>query len=262
MLKRSNSVLYQFLYAMQIASRLLIIGLTVVLVVTTFAASIGALHWPELSVRWGTQNVPAAGMYGQLLLTALMVTLCVFLFANTQFERQDRSRRVFQIPMEDVRRAYEAALSADRHSVFGLSSEFEDMRKRMDYLRKHPDMSHLEPELLEIAAQMSHQSRELARIYSVEKVDRAKTFLKQRQEEVDQIQDRLALARTTCDALRRSISDIEAGKSRNTTGLSALKNDLRAILPALGYDVDDLRDTNIIPMPTQLFNPTIGPQKQ
>jgi hypothetical protein len=65
----------------------------------------------------------------------------------------------------------------------------------MDYLRQHPDLSHLEPELLKIAAQMSHQSRALARVYSNDRVERAKSFLKQRQEEVNQTEGRLALAR-------------------------------------------------------------------
>jgi uncharacterized protein YigA (DUF484 family) len=136
------------------------------------------------------------------------------------------------------------------------------MRKRMEYLRKHPDLSHLEPELLEVAAQMSHQSRDLARIYSVERVERAKTFIKQRQEEVAQTNERLTLARDTCDEIRKWVADIEAGERENTKGLRALENDLRDILPTLGYDVDDMRDANVLAMPKHATHPTIGPQKQ
>lgn len=260
--KRSHSVPQLLQQAMQIVSHTVIIGGTLALVAATVAASFGALPWPELSLRWGAQYIPAAGMYAQLGVTALLIMLCFFLPANTRMARLERSHRAFQISMEDVRHAYEVVHNADRRSVFTLSSEFEEMRKRMEYLRQHPDLSHLEPELLEIAAQMSHQSRDLARIYSNDRVDRAKTFLKQRQEEVKLTQDRLALARTTCDEIRRWMAEIDAGERENTKGLRALENDLRDILPTLGYDVDDMRDANIVSLPKQPTHPAIGPQKQ
>jgi len=232
------------------------------MVAATLAAAFGALPWPELSLRWGAQYIPGAGMYGQIGLTALLVMLCFFLPANTRMSRLERSHRSFQISMEDVRRAYEVVHNADRRSVFALSSEFDDMRKRLEYLRQHPDLSHLEPELLDIAAQMSHHSRDIARIYSVERVDRAKIFLKQRQEEVTQTQERLKLARITCDEIRRWNADIEAGERANTKSLRALESDLRDILPTLGYDVDDMRDANVVSLPKQSTHPAVGPQKQ
>ncbi|MFC2968339.1 hypothetical protein [Acidimangrovimonas pyrenivorans] len=70
-------------------------------------------------------------------------------------------------------RALARAHGGDREGVFALSSEFDSMRERLTHLRKHPDLSGLEPELLELAAQMSHLSRDLARVYSDEKVARA-----------------------------------------------------------------------------------------
>jgi len=70
-----------------------------------------------------------------------------------------------------------------------MSSEFDAVRERLAYLRDHPDLDSLEPQVLELAAQMSHQSRELSDIYNDEKVTRAKTFLKQRQEEAERQQD-------------------------------------------------------------------------
>lgn len=175
--------------------------------------------------------------------------------------RLERSHRAFQISMNDVRQAYEVVHNADRRSVFTLSSVFEDMRKRMEYLRQHPDRSHLEPELLEIAAQMSHHSRDIARVYSTERVKRAKTFIKQRQEEANQMQDRLALARATCDQIRNWMRDVEAGERSNTQSLRALENDLRDILPTLGYDVDDMREANIVALPKQPTQATSS-QKQ
>lgn len=261
-MKQPHSVLHQVQHAMQILSHALIVGVTIALIFATLAASLNALPWPELSLRWGAQYIPAAGMYIQLGLTALMLMICFFLPANTRMTRLERSHRAFQISMEDVRHAYEVVHNADRRSVFTLSSEFEDMRKRMEYLHKHPDLSHLEPELLQVAAQMSHQSRDLARIYSAERVERAKAFLKQRQEEITQTQDRLTLARGTCDQLRNWMADIESGERENTKGLRALENDLRAVLPLLGYDVDDMRDANILTLPKQATVSAINPQKQ
>lgn len=261
MLKHQQSPLHLLQHAMQIASHVVIVGCTIGLVVATAAAAFGALPWPELSLRWGAHYIPDAGFYAQLGVTALMVMLCFFLPANTRMSRLERSHRAFQISMDDVRHAYEVVHNADRRSVFTLSSEFDEMRKRLEYLRQHPDLSHLEPELLEIAAQMSHHSRDLARVYSVERVDRAKAFLKQRQEEVTQMEERLKLARSTCDGLRSWVSDIESGERENTKGLRALEHDLRDILPTLGYDVDDLREANIVSLPKQPTQPSLGPKK-
>jgi hypothetical protein len=262
MFKFEQSSLHLLQHAMQIVSHIVIVGCTLGLVAASAAAAFGALPWPELSLRWGAHYIPNAGLYAQLGLTALMVMLCFFLPANTRMSRLERSHRSFQISMDDVRRAYEVVHNADRRSVFTLSTEFDEMRKRLEYLRQHPDLSHLEPELLEIAAQMSHHSRDLARIYSVERVNRAKAFLTQRQEEVTQMEERLKLARSTCDNLRSWFADIEAGERENTKGLRALEHDLRDILPMLGYDVDDMREANIVALTKHPTQPSNNPKKQ
>ncbi len=262
MFQQLSVLLHHLQRAMQVISHVAIVGGAIALIAATAAAFLGVIPWPELSLRWGGQYIPDAGMYVQIGLTALLTMVCFFLPANTRMARLERSHRSFQISMDDVRHAYEVVHNADRRSVFSLSSEFDEMRKRMEYLRKHPDLSHMEPELLEIAAQMSRESRDLARIYSDERVNRAKTFLKQRQEEVTTMQERLTLARSTCDELRRWMSDIEAGERENTKGLRALEHDLREILPTLGYDVDDMREANIVSLPKQPTHPSHGPQKQ
>ena len=51
-----------------------------------------------------------------------------------------------------------------------MSSEFDAVRERLAYLHDHHDLDSLEPSVLEVAAQMSHQSRELSDIYSDEKL--------------------------------------------------------------------------------------------
>lgn len=221
------------------------------LVAASVAAGLGLLPWPQLAVDFAGQAVPKAGMWAQLALTALMGMLLFFLPANARMARLERSHRSFAMGMQDVSHAYRQAHAADRAGVFALSAEFDAMRARMEHLRAHPDFQHLEPELLQLAAQMSHETRDLARAYSDEKVNRAKTFLKQRQEEVQALTDRLAIARRTCDELRRWLNDIEAEERTAQTQIRRLEADLKEILPTLGYDFDheDARDANVVALP-------------
>lgn len=216
-----------------------IIGIAVGLVGATAAAFAGWLPWPYVPLSWGGVPVPWAGMGLQIGLTVLFVVLGAFLPANARMARLERSHRSFALGMDDVVRAYRQAHAADRAGVFALSGEFDAMRERLVQLRKHPDLAHLEPELLQLAAQMSFQSRDLARVYSDEKVERARGFLKQRQEEVQAMQERLAVARKTCDELRRWLTDVEAEERQVQTQMRRLEGDLRELLPALGYDFEE-----------------------
>jgi hypothetical protein len=224
----------------------LVVMVALAMLVATLAAALGQIPWPELSLRWGGAYVPEAGKYAQIGVTILLALLCVFLPANARMGRLERSHRSFQISLEDVRRAYEIAHAADRRQLFGLSSEFDQMRARMEHLRKHPDLAELEPELLQLAAQMSFESRDLARIYSEDRVARAKTFLTHRQQEVERLAERIRLARMTCDEMRRWLTDVEAEERKNHGQLKRLEADLREILPGLGYDVDEMREANVV----------------
>ena len=230
----------------QAAAQALVVIAALALLLATLAAAAGMLPWPEMSLRWGGAYIPQAGMYVQIGLTVLLGLLCVFLPANARMGRLERSHRRFQISLEDVRRAYEIAHAGDRRQLFGLSSEFDQMRARMDHLRQHPDLAELEPELLQLAAQMSFESRDLARIYSEDRVARAKTFLAHRQQEVERLAERIRLARMTCDEMRRWLTDVEAEERKNHGHLKRLEADLREILPGLGYDVDEMRDANVV----------------
>ena len=221
------------------------------LVLASLLAGFGVIPWPQIALFFGGQAVPQAGMWLQLGLMALILMLLVFLPGNIRIARLERSHRKFSLSMEDVARAYRQVHAADRAGVFGLSSEFDSMRARMDLMRKHPDLQHLEPELLQVAAQMSLETRELARTYSDEKVNRAKDFLRQRQEDVQALTDRLSIARHTCDELRRWLQDVEAEERSAQVQIKRLEADLKEILPTLGYDFDhdELRDANVVQLP-------------
>lgn len=233
----------------QSAAQGLIVIVSVLLVAACVAAASGMIVWPDLALSIGRIPVPHAGMWAQIGLTILFLLLCFFLPANARMARLERSHRSFQLGMEDVARAYRIAHGADRTGVFALSGEFDAMRARMDHLRNHPDLAHLEPELLQTASQMSYETRELARAYSDEKVARAKVFLKQRQEEVQALTDRLATARHVCDDLRRWANDVDADERVAQVQLRRLAADLREVLPQLGLDLVERPDANVVALP-------------
>ena len=113
-------------------------------------------------MRWDGLTIPNAGMYLQIGLTVLAVDLCFFLPSNRRIIQLENSHREYSIGMDDVSRAYGAVHAADRGDTFRISSEFDSVRERLAYLRDHPDLSSLEPAILEVAAQISHISKELA----------------------------------------------------------------------------------------------------
>ena len=97
---------------------------------------------------------------------------------------------------------------------------------------------------------MCFLSRDLAQTCSDTKVARARSFLKQRQEEAHLVADRLGLARRTCEELRRWFTDIEAEECQSQSQNRRLEADLMDILPTFGYDFDlDVQvPGNVVPL--------------
>lgn len=218
--------------------------LSLVAVIATVLAAAGVLPWLDFELGFGTTTVENAGIYFQIGMTTLIVGLCAFLPTHGRILRLERSHRQFSMNMDDVARAYHLCHKSDRQGMFRLSDEFDAVRERLLHLREHPDLTDLEPEILQVAAQMSFQSRDLAQIYSEEKVRRAKGFLEQRQTEVDEMQDRIDAARITCAELKNWLQDVEAEERNTQTQVKRLEEDLLEILPSLGYELD--ADPNVV----------------
>ena len=159
--------------------------------------------------------------------------------------RLETSHRNFRVTMWDVAQAYQAAHAADRDGVFELKSEFDSVRERIEYLRRHPDLGRLEPEILEMAAQMSHESRDLAEIYSTERVDRARHFLRQRQEEAEQMKERVQVAYATCRELRRWLERVEIDEDIARSEVARLKEELLELLPHFDLRAVDGSGSNV-----------------
>lgn len=219
------------LYLFQWLSILVIALFALGLAAYAVACAFGAAVWLNLPLAVGGQIWPQAGMAVQLGLTALALALLVYLPAHGRIMALETSHRSFHVGMRDVARAYAAAHSADREGVFTLQSEFDSIRERIAFLRAHPDLERLEPGVIELAAQMSHVSRELAQIYSDANVARARDFLIQRQADVARFEERVAQAKTVLSDLDAWRRRVEAGEAAALDELAALRADLDAILP-------------------------------
>lgn len=206
------------------------------LTVCTALAALGQMPWIEIALGYDGQPIENAGMYAQIGLTVLAVGICFFLPSNRRIMRLENSHRSFSVNMTDVARAYAAVHAEDRSRTFQISSEFDSVRERLAYLRDHPDLSTLEPGLLEIAAQMSHISRELATVYSDDKIDRARGFLNQRQQEIEQFNDRLVQAKAISNELKHWLHEVELEESVAAAQLDRLRAEMREIMPELGTE--------------------------
>jgi hypothetical protein len=212
----------------------------------TIAAAFGLIPWLALEARFGDITYDNAGQIAQIGLTVLAVLLCFYLPANARIMALETSHRRFNLGMQDVARAYALAHSADRAGLFHMSSEFDAVRERLAYLRDHPELGSLEPDLLEVAAQMSHISQELADIYSDDKVARARAFLRQRQEEVEAFNARLDQAKAISQELRHWAHEVDLEESVAASQLSRLRDELRAVLPELGMEQTLRADGTVI----------------
>ena len=212
------------------------------------AAAAGVLPWLAPPAIADGTAAPWAGIALQLLLTTVLVALAAMVPAMLRVGRLEASHRSFAVGMDDVARAYHLAHSADRAGAFRLRHEFDAVRERIAHLREHPDLDGLEPDVLELAAQMSTQTRRLAETYSDDAVDRARRFLQQRQEEVERTREAIARARYTAREIGRWSEAVGLEEAAVDAELRALEADLEQVLPRLGYE--RIREgANVVRMP-------------
>lgn len=209
-------------------------------------ATLGLMPFLTLDARFGDTPLTGAGVMLQLLIAGLSLVLLLYLPSHSRVSKLERSHRSFQMGTQDVARAYRLAHETDRKGVFALSGEFDAMRERLNHMRRHPDLGMMEADVLELAAQMSLQARDLAKIYSEDKVARAKSFLAQRQQEAQTTEDQIRIARYACDEIRNWLNDVEADERRLSDQFKMLERDLKSVLPALGYEIEDPRDANVV----------------
>lgn len=223
-------------YLMQRLALLFFAACAAALTTASIMAALGFWAWIEIPLTYAGAPVENAGMYLQITATVLAAAICFFLPANARIMQLENSHRKFSVSMDDVARAYGAVHAADRGRTFQLSSEFDAVRERLAYLRDHPDLSTLEPALLEAAAQMSHISRELAEVYSDDKLARARDFLKQRQQEIALFNSRLDQAKAISTEMKHWLHEVEMEESVAAAQLARLSEEMNEILPQLGRE--------------------------
>lgn len=234
--------------ALHAVSMVLIALIGAAALVYTIVAAFGVAPWLSFTATFGDYTIPNAGMVTQIVATVILGSLVFFMPSAGRIMSLERSHRNFQLSMQDVARAYHLCHNADRAGVFTLSSEFDAVRERLAYLRDHPDLDSLEPSVLEIAAQMSQQSRELADIYNDDKVARAKMFLRQRQEEAERQQALIVEAHHSLRDIRKWSQQVELEESVVASQLSQLEDQLEATLPQLGYTLGK-DSAEVVPLP-------------
>ncbi|WP_425098488.1 DNA repair protein [Tropicibacter sp. S64] len=214
----------------------------------TGASALGHAPWLSLSLAFGDVTYPEAGIYVQSGITALAVLLCFFLPANARMMALETSHRKFHMNQKDVARAYSLAHTADRTGVFQMKGEFDSIRERIAFLRDHPDLAELQPSILELAAQMSHVSAELADTYSDRNLARARDFLIARQQEIDLFNERIEAAKGLAVEIRRWTEQVELEESVAKAQLERLRDELHGLLPEIAR-TPPVRQRMIRPVP-------------
>ncbi|WP_226780685.1 DNA repair protein [Oceaniglobus trochenteri] len=233
-----------------LVQRLAMIGITLLAlaaIASIAAALTGYLPWLTLPLTFGEYRVEEAGIYVQSGLALLLVLLACMVPGGSRVMRLERSHRDFSICMSDVADAYRICHAADREGVFRLHEQFDAVKERMAFLRQHPDLGNLEPNILETAALMSTASAELARIYADDKVDRARSFLRERQAEIEQFQTRIAEANTIGHELRRWVENVEVEEAVMESQLARFDEEFGEALEKLGFA--RRKHGNVLPYP-------------
>ncbi|PZX18323.1 hypothetical protein LX81_00952 [Palleronia aestuarii] len=215
----------------------------------TIAGALDLLPFLTLELRFGDVVFAGAGMAVQIGVTILLLCLVAALPAMGRVLALERSHRTFTLTMADVADAYRACHAADRRGVFTLASEFDAVKERITYLRTHPDLGNLEPDVIETAAQMSQASRMLAETYSDENVARARDFLRHRQEEIALFEERIECALAAGHELRRHHERLEVEESVIESRLARLEEEFGDLLRGLGFKA---RRGNVVAIPAKV----------
>lgn len=229
--------------------------LAMTMTVATVAASLDLLPWLEATIALSDGTTFAAGMWLQIALTAVALMLLAYMPSHFRMLSLESAHRDFRIRMEDVGRAYWAAHKADRTGIFKMKSQYDAVRERIMFLRDHPELGSLEPDILEVAAQMSSVSEELARLYSDENVVRAQEFLAQREAEAKSMHERLEHAQRLVIEMRQRMNKVELDEDVAQSQLNRLKESLAELLPELGLAMPETANSEeqeILKLPTPL----------
>lgn len=246
-----NSIASRTLRLVQAASISIYALTALALIAFTIVCALGFAQWLEMPMTVGETLYSDAGMWIQIGLTLALSSLVFMIPTNRRILNLEQSHRNFQISMDDIAQAYYLCHTADRNGDFSLSAEFDAVRERLVFMRDHPQLASLEPGVLEVAAQMSQQSRNLAEVYSDTNVDRAKAFLRERQQEADSQEAAIAAATKRLEEIEALSAHVEAKEVTSDRMMDRLDEKVRRTLEPLGYDIQRNGKANIFPFGMQ-----------
>lgn len=249
MMKNAAAIALQLRHLMQGLAIGIVAALAAGALGATLAAALGLIPWLMLPVAFGEAPPTDIGWMVQTGAAALLVALAFLVPSAMRVMRLEASHRRFALGMEDIARAYHLAHADDRRGVFRMRSEFDAVRERLAHLREHPELGSLEPDVLEVAAQMSVQARRLAETYADDKVARARRFLEQRQEEVERTRETVAKAHHVARELKRWQEAVDLDASVVESQRARLEAELADLLPSLRFGPEE-RGANVVRMPS------------
>lgn len=234
---------------LQSVATVVVAGAALAIGAFTIAGIAGLAPTLDMPLTFGTTEIADGGLYVQIAVALLLVAVVSALPSGFRVLALERTHRDFTISMSDIADAYAVSHAADRNGAFQLSKEFDAVKERIHFLRDHPDLGNLEPEILEAAAQMSFASRELAQVYSAENVSRARGFLRHRQEEIEMFDQRIDSALAACRDLRRQLEMVEVEESAMESRLKAMEEEFGDMLEELGFARTRRGEGNVIALP-------------
>ncbi|MEO1239130.1 MAG: DNA repair protein [Pseudomonadota bacterium] len=231
---QKNSVLLTLRYGLEAMAIVLSACLGLAVFASVVLAGLGIWPWLSLPAGIGADTIDA-GPALQIGFCVLLAMICALMPASARVMRLERAHRDFRVDMNDVTRAYYAAHAADRAGVFRMHREFDAMRERMEFLTTHPDLGALNPEILELAAQMSTEARDLAGVYSDEKVAHARSMLAERHAEAERLDQLIDRAHVVTRDIRRTLEDVSLKEETLRSRMAMLRDEL----DTLWQDIDD-----------------------
>ncbi len=225
-------ILWRISRIFQIASMVAFAALALASSAGVFVFATGLAPWPVLLLQLGSGgwvNVAPALIGAGFVVAVLFLA---YMPSHWRMLALENGHRSFRMRMEDVTQAYMIAHQGDRSGLFETASEFDAVRDRILFLRDHPDLGELEPDVMDVAAQMSRVSEELATRYSDDKVARAQGFLAERRAEAVAMDARIEDALDVTRRMRRLIEAVEMEERVATSRLEQLRDELDRLLPS------------------------------
>lgn len=239
-------------HTVQTAAVFLLLFAAIAALVATLGAAFKLWSWVEFPLGWNGEVLQWGGMAVQIGLTALLCLFSLILPTALRVLSLERSHRDFSITMSDVAEAYHLCHAVDRQGVFTLSHEYDAVRERIEHLRQHPALETLEPAVLTAAAQMSTVSHDLAEIYSDEAIARSRSFLEERQHELERFRARIDEVTATSNDLRRWLEAVELEESIAESQLKQVEEQLNETMEKLGHIREERESSDQASEPARL----------